>query len=419
MLWAREAFPAEERAVVLAATSVCFDLSVFELFVPLSWGGSAVLADNALALPSLAEAAEVTLLNTVPSAMAALVEGELPPRLRVVNLAGEALPARLVQRIHRHPQIRRVLNLYGPSEDTTYSTSGEVTRGAERVTIGRPLAGTRARILDTGLQPAPLGAPGELCLAGAGLARGYWERPDLTAERFVPDPFGPDGGRLYRTGDLARWLPGGEIEFLGRLDHQVKVRGFRIEPGEIEEALCRHPRLREAVVIPYGEGGDRRLVAYVVPLQEPPDAEEMRRFLAERLPAHMIPAVFVPLSGLPRTGNGKLDRRALPDPGDTGRREGEFVAPRSTLEEILAGIWEEVLQAGPIGVHTSFFAVGGHSLKAVQVLSKVRASFGVELPVRSLFEAPTVAGLAVTVVKELARQAGDEAFGVLTEVEEL
>jgi amino acid adenylation domain-containing protein len=419
MLWAREAFTAEERAGVLAATSVCFDLSVFELFVPLSWGGAVVLADNALALPGLADAAAVTLINTVPSAMAELAAGELPPRLRAVNLAGEALPAKLAQRIYRHPQVRRVLNLYGPSEDTTYSTFGEVARGAERVTIGRPLAGTRARILDAGLRPAPAGVPGELCLAGAGLARGYQGRPDLTAERFLPDPCGPPGGRLYRTGDRARWLPGGEIEFLGRLDHQVKVRGFRIEPGEIEAALGRHPGLSAVAVIADGEAGDRRLVAYVVPSQEPaPAAEELRRFLADRLPEHMIPAVFVTLSGLPLTGNGKLDRRALPDPGNAVSGE-DFVAPRSALEEILAGIWEDVLQTGPIGAHTTFFAAGGHSLKAVQVLSRIRSSFGVELPMRSLFAAPTVAGLAVTVVKELARQAGNEAFGALMEVEEL
>jgi amino acid adenylation domain-containing protein len=421
MLWAREAFLAEELAGVLAATSICFDLSVFELFVPLSWGGAVVLADNALALPGLAEAAAVTLVNTVPSAMAELAEGRLPPGPLTVNLAGEALQVRLAERLHRHPQVRRVLNLYGPSEDTTYSTFVEVPRGVERMTVGRPLAGTRARVLDAGLRPVPAGVAGELCLAGAGLARGYLGRPDLTAERFVPDGSGAPGGRLYRTGDVARWLTGGEIELLGRLDHQVKVRGFRIEPGEIEAALYRHPALREAAVVPQGEGGDRRLVAYVVPHppqgETPPAAEELRRFLGERLPAHMVPAAFVTLDGLPRTGNGKLDRRSLPDPGKP-EREGSFVAPRSTLEEILAGIWTEVLQTGPIGVHDSFFSVGGHSLKAFQVLSKVRASFGVELPVRSLFEAPTVAGLAVTVVKELARQAGADGLDALMEVEE-
>ncbi|HVR96609.1 MAG TPA: amino acid adenylation domain-containing protein [Thermoanaerobaculia bacterium] len=422
MLWAREAFSAAELAGVLAATSICFDLSVFELFVPLSWGGAVVLADNALALPGLAAAAAVTLVNTVPSAMAELAEGEMPPGPLTVNLAGEALPVRLAERIHRHPQVRRLLNLYGPSEDTTYSTFVEVPRGVERMTVGRPLAGTRAQVLDAGLRPVPVGVPGELCLAGAGLARGYLGRPDLTAERFVPDASGAPGERLYRTGDVARWLPpnvaDGEIELLGRLDHQVKVRGFRIELGEVEAALYRHPGLREAAVVAHGEGGDRRLVAYVVPRQEPPPAaEELRRFLAERLPAHMVPAAFVPLAALPRTGNGKLDRRALPDPGKMVQ-EGELVAPRSVLEEVLAGIWAEVLQTGPIGVHDSFFSVGGHSLNASQVLSKVRASFGVELPVRSLFEAPTVAGLAVTVVKELARQAGADGLDALLEVEE-
>ncbi|HYX23335.1 MAG TPA: amino acid adenylation domain-containing protein, partial [Thermoanaerobaculia bacterium] len=207
MLWARAAFPAEDLAGVLAATSICFDLSVFEIFAPLSWGGTVILADNALALPALPARGEVTLVNTVPSAMAELAAGELPPALRTVNLAGEALAPQLAELIYSHPQVEQVWNLYGPTEDATYSTWARVERGAARVSIGRPLPGTRAYVLDRHLQPVPGGVPGELFLAGAGGARGYLGRPDLTAERFLPDPFGTrPGGRLYRTGDLARWL---------------------------------------------------------------------------------------------------------------------------------------------------------------------------------------------------------------------
>ncbi|HKV08468.1 MAG TPA: amino acid adenylation domain-containing protein, partial [Thermoanaerobaculia bacterium] len=242
MLWARGAFPAEALSGVLAATSICFDLSVFEIFAPLSWGGTVILADNALALPALPARNEVRLVNTVPSAMAELAAGELPPGLRIVNLAGEALLPQLVERIYRHAQVEQVWNLYGPTEDTTYSTGTRVERGAARVSIGQPLPGTRAYVLDRRLQLVPVGVPGELFLAGAGGARGYHERPDLTAERFIPDPFSTiPGSRLYRTGDLARWLPSGELEHLGRLDHQVKIRGFRIELGEIETALLAHP----------------------------------------------------------------------------------------------------------------------------------------------------------------------------------
>ncbi|HYG64187.1 MAG TPA: amino acid adenylation domain-containing protein, partial [Thermoanaerobaculia bacterium] len=248
--WAGGVFTAEELSGVLAATSISFDLSVFELFVPLAYGGRVVLAANALELPELAARDEVRLINTVPSTMAELAAGPLPASVRTVNLAGEALKVRLVERIYEHPQVERVLNLYGPSEDTTYSTFIVAVRGG-RVTIGRPLTGTRVHLLERGgVEPVPLGAAGELCLAGDGLARGYLRRPGLTAERFVPDPFaGQPGERLYRTGDLARWLPDGHLELLGRIDHQVKVRGFRVEPGEIEAALQSHPDARTAVVL--------------------------------------------------------------------------------------------------------------------------------------------------------------------------
>ncbi|MEE8585597.1 MAG: amino acid adenylation domain-containing protein [Acidobacteriota bacterium] len=259
--WAREAFSDAELERVLAATSICFDLSVFELFVTWSRGGSVVLVSDALQLPSVGREEQVTLVNTVPSAMSELLrQSGLPSSAGTVNLAGEALPAPLVESLYAQGTVDRVLNLYGPSEDTVYSTWGVMERGWERPPIGRPVSNTQAYALDADLRPLPQGEAGELCLAGEGLARGYLGRPGRTAAAFLPDPFGRQpGGRLYRTGDRVQWLSDGQLDFLGRFDHQVKLRGYRIELGEVEAALLRHPGVAEAVVVVR----DRRLVAYV------------------------------------------------------------------------------------------------------------------------------------------------------------
>src|SRR5437899_1235688 len=264
--WAQSVFTGEEVAGTLFSTSMCFDLSVFEMFVPLSMGGTVILVQNALLLPQLAAANQVTLINTVPSAIAELVRmNGIPASVKVVNLAGEALLPSLAQQIYEKTQVNKVYNLYGPTEDTTYSTYTLVPRGGE-VTIGRPVSNTQVYILDGNRQPTPIGVPGELHLAGAGLARGYLGRPDLTAERFVPNPFSTKpGARMYRSGDWARFLPDGNIQYLGRIDHQVKVRGFRIELGEIEAVLTQHPAVRSAVVLAREDKpGDKRLVGYVV-----------------------------------------------------------------------------------------------------------------------------------------------------------
>src|SRR6185369_298430 len=290
--WAGEAYSRDELAGVLAATSINFDLSIFEIFVPLSFGGAVVLAENALALPTLPAAGEVTLINTVPSAIAALLDlGPLPPSVRTVNLAGEPLRRPLAERVLATGV--RLWDLYGPSEDTTYSTGAPVrAEDPSEPSIGRPVAGSRAYVLDRSLHPAPFGIPGELCLGGAGVARGYLGRPELTAERFVPDPFVPEAGaRLYRTGDLARRAPDGSLDYLGRLDHQLKIRGFRIEPGEIEAALLEIPGVREAAVVPR----DGALVAYVAGGEG-----DFRDHLRARLPAPFIPSFFVMLDALPR-----------------------------------------------------------------------------------------------------------------------
>ncbi|HYX24727.1 MAG TPA: amino acid adenylation domain-containing protein, partial [Thermoanaerobaculia bacterium] len=410
VFWARRVFSAEELSGVLASTSICFDLSVFELFAPLSWGGCVLLAPNVLELAQLPSASRVRLLNTVPSALSALAEGELPADLGTINLAGEALGASLVERLwRRHPQVRRVLNLYGPSEDTTYSTGSEVRLG-ERVTIGRPLPGTAAYVLDAGLAPLPAGVAGELLLSGCGLARGYLGRPELTAERFLPDPYGEPGSRMYRTGDLVRRLPDGRIDFLGRIDHQVKVRGFRVELGEIEANLARHPAVGAAAVLAREDvvPGEKVLVAYVAPAGGGVAvADELRAWLQSRLPEPLVPAWFVIQAELPLTPNGKVDRKSLPAP--EVERGAAVEGPRTPAEEIVAAIWSEVLGIEVCGRHESFFALGGHSLAATRVISRLQRACGLDLPVVRMFEAPTVAQLAAVVDRELAGGASRQA----------
>jgi len=376
MLWAREAFTDAEMAAVFASTSVCFDLSVFEIFAPLSRGGTVVLARSALDLPPV----PVTLVNTVPSAMTE-IEGSLPPSVRTVCLAGEPLPAALAERLLGRGV--RLLNLYGPSEDTTYSTCAEIAAG-EEPPIGWPLPGTRAHVVDRELRPVPPRVPGELLVGGAGLSRGYLGRPDLTAERFVPDSFGPAGARLYRTGDRVCHRPDGSLLFFGRLDRQVKIRGFRIEPGEIEAALGRHPAVRECAALVR----DGALVAYVSGAAA---LEEVRPFLAARLPAHLVPASLVVLDALPHTPNGKVDRAALARIAPI--METGTAAPRTAVEEALAGLWREVLGV-PAGPRDDFFALGGHSLLAVRLLLRVRDAIGAAPPLAAFLADPTLDGLA-------------------------
>ncbi|MET0399319.1 MAG: non-ribosomal peptide synthase/polyketide synthase [Longimicrobiaceae bacterium] len=389
----RELVPDEERASVLGATSFSFDVSIAEVFGTLCWGGRLVLVDNALDLPSVADQ-DVRLAVMVPTAAAELLRGGgIPRSVRAFNLAGEALTADLARALYGLGHVETVRNLYGPTEDTTYSTWTRVPRGSESVRIGRPVPGSRAYVLDDGLRPQPVGVPGEMYLAGEGLARGYAGRPELTAERFLPDPFGAprSGSRMYRVMDRGRWRGDGELEYLGRTDQQVKVRGFRIEPGEIEAALLEQPSVREAVVLAREDvPGELRLVGYVVAPGR--DAAGLRERLRGRLPDYMVPAAVVVLDSLPLTPSGKLDRRALPAPDAAS--VGAYVAPRTPAEEVLAGIWVEVLRVERVGAEDDFFGLGGHSLLGTRVVSRVRQAFGVELPLRALFEAPTVAGLA-------------------------
>jgi amino acid adenylation domain-containing protein len=403
--WAGEAFPSEDWAGVLFSTSVCFDLSIFELFAPLAHGGRVILAANVLELPALAAAPAVRLINTVPSALAELLSaGVLPPGVRTVCLAGEPLQGALARQIYVTGTVESVWNFYGPSEDTTYSTGVRVPAASSaEPSIGAPLTGRRAHVLDRCLLPTPVGVPGELYLGGAGLARGYLGRPELTAERFVPAPSGEPGERLYRTGDLVRRRPDGELEFLGRIDHQVKIRGFRIELGEIESALARQPGMRETVVLAREDApGDRRLVAYVVPAAAPAAgwAAELCAGLRERLPDVMVPAAFVVLPALPRTPNGKVDRRVLPAP-EREASPASVASPGRPLVELVASVWAGVLEVERLGPEESFFDRGGHSLLAARAVARLNAALGLDLPLSAVFEAPTAARLAERIESSL------------------
>jgi amino acid adenylation domain-containing protein len=399
--WSRARFSDAERAGVLASTSICFDLSVFELLVTLATGGTAILAQNALELHELPARDEVTLVNTVPSVIDELLSrGDLPRSVVTVNLAGEPLDTALVDRVYRQPGVSRVYDLYGPSETTTYSTCALRSPGG-RATIGRPIDNTRTYVLDEAGAPVPVGVTGELYIGGVGLARDYWQHHDLTAERFVGDPTGADpGGRLYRTGDLVRYFPDGSLEFLGRRDGQVKVRGYRIELGEIESTLRRHAAVRDAAVVVKGRDPRlRRLVAYVKVAGPLPGAEDfLRGALHASLPEYMVPSAFVLVDALPVLPNGKIDRHALEaldPPAAPARRER--TSPATDTERALCDIWSRVLGVEAVGVHDSFFTLGGHSLMLFRILARVHEAFGVEVPLRQMFDLATVEAQAAAI----------------------
>jgi len=357
----------------------------------------------------------------------------LPPSVRLVIIGGEkALAERVAQWHARTAQTARparLINTYGPTEATVVATLCELRPGASdglvpqsEVPIGRPLGNALIYILDGSLNPLPIGVPGELHVGGSALARGYINRPELTSERFIPDPFSDaPGARLYKTGDVARWRSDGNIEFLGRVDDQVKIRGFRVEPAEVEAVLGQHPALRgTAVLARMDASGDERLVAYVVPhRQTAPTARELAGYLRERLPEYMMPSAFVTLDSLPLTSSGKVDRRALPAPDPFGfRAENAYAEPRTPVEERLVEIWEEVLGLERVGVHDDFFELGGHSLLATRVVSRLNRHFGVELPLRVLFEDPTIEGLALAVT-QMQAEAEIDIEQMLAQVEQM
>jgi amino acid adenylation domain-containing protein len=405
--WAREAFTQEQLQHTLFSTSLSFDLAVYECWVPLSVGATVHVVGNAL---QARQAPEVTMINTVPSALAALLQQSdaVPASVRTVNLAGEPLRPSLVQELFVRSSVDQVCNLYGPTETTTYSTWVRMNREQGfQPHIGRPIANTRIYILDKHGQPTPLGVAGEIYIGGAGVARGYLNRPELTAQRFLEDPFsGESGARMYRTGDVGRYLADRNIEYLGRNDEQVKIRGFRIELGEIEARLSAQPGVREAVVLAREAElcadreraqrdalGEKRLVAYVVSERTSLDVSQLREQLSRELPEYMVPAAYVQLEALPRTPNGKLDRRALPAPEGAAFAQHAYEPPQGRTEEAIAQIWSDLLSVERIGRQDHFFELGGHSLMAVRLLEQMRRR-GLYSDIRTLFAQPSLRGFA-------------------------
>jgi amino acid adenylation domain-containing protein len=401
--WRHQFFGMRATDRLLQAASYCFDDSVWEFFEPLSVGACVVMMrrHDTARIASLIAEREITAVCLVPSLLRAFLDDDLSAcrHLRRVTTGAEALPVDVVERFFARLDAE-LHNGYGPTEATVAVTFWKCKSpvGRSSVPIGRPIANTRIYVLDERLQPVPIGVAGEIHIGGACLARGYLNAPELTAARFIADPFSAEPrARLYKTGDRARYLPDGNLEFLGRYDDQIKLRGFRIEPGEIETALAQHSAIRESVVVAReGPGFGRQLVAYVTFRDGPaPSAEALRAFVAKRLPEYMVPPTVVTLAAMPLDRNGKIDRRALPlpeCPGEASPRN--FVPPRTPLERQLAAIWAQVLAVERVGADDNFFALGGHSLAATQVISKMRKSFDVEFSLRDFFEAPTLSAMA-------------------------
>jgi amino acid adenylation domain-containing protein len=419
---------------VAQVSNASFDAATFEIWGALLHGAQLIGITKEVALSPRDFAAqlrdsEITVLF-LTTALFNQLACEVPwafASLRYLLFGGEAVEPKWVKEVLQKGAPEHLLHVYGPTENTTFTTwhlVKHVPEGATTIPIGRPIANTQVYILDKQQQPVPIGVPGELYIGGEGLARGYLNRPGLTNEYFVPHPFSDQpGARLYRSGDLGRYLPDGSIEFIGRADHQVKIRGFRIELGEVEAALSRHPAVREVVVMDREETPGRKyLAAYlVVDQQATPSVGQLRSHLQQQLPDYMVPSAFVFLDTLPLTLNGKVDRRVLPAP-DRSRLEIEepLVAPRTPIEQVLTEIWARVLNVEQVGIYDNFFELGGHSLLATQVVSRTRDAFDVNVPLSTLFQFPTVADMAVSILRIQAEQAGSEVLAqVLAEVEQL
>ncbi|HZI07468.1 MAG TPA: amino acid adenylation domain-containing protein, partial [Archangium sp.] len=392
-------FHPASRVLQFAASS--FDASVCEVFSTLLAGACLVLASREDILPgaplvSLLTSQRVSAVTLTPSVLSQLEPQQLP-ELNTIISAGEACSPELLS---RWAPGRSFLNAYGPTEVTICASITGSLQPGQPLTIGRPLPNVQLFVLDARLQPVPVGVPGELFVAGPGLARGYLGRPELTAEKFVPNPFSSGGGRMYRTGDKVRLVANGQLEFLGRLDSQVKLRGFRIELGEVENALRSHASVHQAAVVLREDSGHKRLVAYLVPASgQSLDSSALHQHLKARLPEYMVPSAFVPLEALPLTTSGKLDVAALPAlDGERPALARPYVEPRNDVEQKLAALWAELIGIGRVGIHDDFFELGGHSLLATQIVSRIRRDFGVELPLRQLFNEPTVANLAEQIV---------------------
>ncbi|MDJ0508250.1 MAG: amino acid adenylation domain-containing protein [Crocosphaera sp.] len=423
LLWMQETYQLNESDRVLQKTPFSFDVSIWEFFWPLITGATLIVAepgghqDSHYLVKIIAEQ-KITTLHFVPSMLQVFLEEqglEACQSLKRVICSGEALPYDLQQRFFESLNCE-LHNLYGPTEAAIDVTHWQCqpNHPLEKVPIGRPIANTQMYILDSYLQPVPMGVAGELHIGGVQLARGYWQRPELTAEKFIRNPFGDSTvddktSRLYKTGDLARYLPDGNIEYLGRIDHQVKIRGFRIELGEIEAVLTQHPQVREAIVLAEeDQNKDKRLVAYIVCQEAVESTRELRDFLQQKLPDYMTPSTFVTLEELPLTPNGKVDRRGLSKFNQNKLDSGEtFVEPRNFIEEELVTIWQELLKIDQIGIYDNFFELGGHSLLLTQVASRIRSNFEVDMPLMILFNTPTVATMSIAITEKMLEQEED------------
>lgn len=403
----RTGFTAKDN--LLAVTTLSFDIAALELFLPLITGGTLTLATREEAgdgtkLAKLLDSCGATVMQGTPATWRLLIEAGWcgSPSLRVF-CGGEALPRHLADALLSRTQ--SVWNLYGPTETTIWSSAWRVEPG-ETIFIGRPLANTQCYILDGRSRPVPVGTVGELYIAGAGVARGYHNQPELTQERFLPNPFAPEGARMYRTGDLARYWPDGNIECLGRIDHQVKVRGFRIECGEVESVLRECPGIADALVTAWPDAqGDKRLVGYVLSKNGPPSATGLRDFAKSRLPLYMVPSRFVVLEKFPLTPNGKIDVRRLPEPDGRVVSTQRYQPPENDTEQQLAQIWQEVLSLSPIGMEENFFELGGDSLSATRVFARINRAFGTQLSLREILENPTLRALARLVARHKGTRA--------------
>ncbi len=398
---------------LLSVTTLSFDIAILEIFLPLITGAKLVLVSREVAtdggqlLKQLNHSA-TTIMQATPATWRMLLDAgwEGNAQLKIL-CGGEALSQNLAGELCQRGS--QVWNLYGPTETTIWSTIAQINDSQKIVSIGRPIDNTQIYILDKSLKPVPVGVSGELYIGGAGLARSYLNQPELTAEKFIKNPFNPEK-LIYKTGDLARYLPNGEIEYLGRIDYQVKLRGFRIELGEIEAVIEQHPTVRQCVVITREDvPGNQCLVAYLV--GEKTATNKLRQYLRQKLPEYMIPSAFVILDSLPLTPNGKVNRRALPAPENTQLEINHFVAPRHPVEEVLAAIWTKILGIPQIGIYDNFFELGGHSLLATQVISRIRKTFGVDISLQRLFEFPTIAELAKDI-----QQASNKGISAITPV---
>jgi amino acid adenylation domain-containing protein len=410
--------PLTARDRLLAVSTISFDIAGVELYLPLLAGATVVMAAKEVirdpaALAELLTGSRATIMQATPSLWQTLAADQ-PEAIRGLRMlvGGEALPVRLAEAMRQLGE--EAMNLYGPTETTVYSTALDLGSHPGAPTIGTPIRNTRLYILDERLGLVPPGAVGELYIAGAGLAHGYHRQTGLTGQRFLPDPFGPLGSRMYRTGDLARWSAEGTVEYLGRADHQVKIRGFRVELGEIEAVLESHAEVANAaVLVREDKPGHPRLVGYVVPVaRAAPDPAQVRRFIGRTLPEHMVPAVIVTLDEFPVTPNGKLDRKALPMPDSAGPLDA-YRAPRNPMEDVLCGLFAELLGVDRVGVDDDFFDLGGHSLLATRLASMIRAELGVDLSIRELFGSPSVAELAERLSTGVATGTDRDALAVL------